>query len=44
MEEALYYLVAATGVSFVWMLISGYRPKGESRLTGWIYLLAILHF
>jgi cellulose synthase/poly-beta-1,6-N-acetylglucosamine synthase-like glycosyltransferase len=42
MEVILYYLIVATGVSFLWMLLSGYRPKGEPRLIGLVYLFAIL--
>ena len=42
MEEILYFLLAATGVSFVWMLLSGYRPKGEPRLPGVMHLFGIL--
>ncbi len=38
MEEILYYLVVATGVSLVGLLSTGYRPNGEGKLTGAFYM------
>ena len=42
MELILYYLIAGTLVSFFFLMLTGYRPKGERRLTGFIYLGIIL--
>ena len=42
MEEILYFLVAATLVSFAFLVLSGHRPRGESRWAGALYLAAIL--
>jgi len=41
MEEVLYFLVAATGLSMAWMLATGHRPHGESALEGWLHLGAM---
>jgi cellulose synthase/poly-beta-1,6-N-acetylglucosamine synthase-like glycosyltransferase len=41
-EEILYFLVTATLVSFVFLLLTGYRPRGERRLTGIFFLGAII--
>ena len=42
MLEILYFLLVATFISFAALILSGHRPKGESKLTGAIYLGAIL--
>lgn len=42
MEEALYYLTVATGVSMAWMLATGHRPRGETPLDGALQLAAIV--
>ncbi len=42
MLEILYYLIAATLVSFVALILTGYRPRGERRLLGALYLGGIL--
>ena len=41
-EEILYYTIIATLVSFVWLILTGYRPYGESRSTSASYLAVIL--
>ncbi|KPK09784.1 MAG: hypothetical protein AMJ56_09855, partial [Anaerolineae bacterium SG8_19] len=38
MEEILYYLLVATGISLFWLLLTGYRPKDEPT---WLRLLII---
>lgn len=42
MEETLYYLFVATGISMAWMLATGHRPRGESPLDGALQLAAIV--
>lgn len=42
MQEILNYLVVATLVSFVLLILTGYRPRGERRVIGVLYLGAIL--
>ncbi len=42
MEQVLYFLVFATGLSFVWMLISGYRPQGERLVVGAFHLFGLV--
>ena len=42
LEEILYFLVVATLVSFLFLILTGYRPKGERRWTGIFYLGAII--
>lgn len=41
-EEILYYTITATLISFTWLILTGYRPQGESRSTSARYLAAIL--
>jgi cellulose synthase/poly-beta-1,6-N-acetylglucosamine synthase-like glycosyltransferase len=40
--EILYYLVVATLVSFILLILTGYRPRGERRFVGALYLGVIL--
>lgn len=42
MLDLLYYLVVATLVSFSLLILTGYRPRGERRLIGALYLGVIL--
>jgi cellulose synthase/poly-beta-1,6-N-acetylglucosamine synthase-like glycosyltransferase len=41
-EQTLYFLVIATGASFVWLLATGYQPRGEHPVTGALHLAGIL--
>src|SRR5512147_1656454 len=41
-EEFLYYSVTATLASFAWLILTGYRPRGESRSAGILHLATIL--
>jgi cellulose synthase/poly-beta-1,6-N-acetylglucosamine synthase-like glycosyltransferase len=41
-EAIFYYFVSATLASFAWLVLTGYRPKGESRFAGNFHLGAIL--
>ena len=41
-EEILYYAVSATLVSFTWLILTGYRPKGESKFKGICHLVIVL--
>ncbi|MCI0393327.1 MAG: glycosyltransferase [Chloroflexi bacterium] len=42
MEEILYYLAVATGISFLWLLLAGHRPQGERPIVGLAHLVAIV--
>jgi cellulose synthase/poly-beta-1,6-N-acetylglucosamine synthase-like glycosyltransferase len=42
MTEIFYYLIAATAASFIWLLLSGYRPHGERRLAGAFHLALVI--
>jgi len=44
LEETLYFLVVATLVSFLFLVLTGYRPKGEHRWAGIFYLCVIILF
>ena len=41
-EEFFYYAITATLASFAWLILTGYRPKGESRFTGILHLAIVL--
>jgi cellulose synthase/poly-beta-1,6-N-acetylglucosamine synthase-like glycosyltransferase len=41
-EEILYYSISATLASFAWLILTGYRPRGESKSTGVLHLATIL--
>ena len=42
MTEVCYYLITATATSFIWLLLSGHRPKGEGRLVGAFFLALVI--
>ena len=42
LEETLYFLLVANAVSFLWLLLTGHRPNGESRFAGIAHLVGIL--
>jgi cellulose synthase/poly-beta-1,6-N-acetylglucosamine synthase-like glycosyltransferase len=44
LQEILYFLVVATLVSFLFLVLTGYRPRGEHRGTGIFYLGVIILF
>ena len=41
-EEILYYAIITTLTSFTWLILTGYRPRGESRSTGILHLGIVL--
>lgn len=41
-ESTLYYAVIATLTSFAWLILTGYRPRGESRFVGVLHLGFVL--
>jgi cellulose synthase/poly-beta-1,6-N-acetylglucosamine synthase-like glycosyltransferase len=42
LTEVFYYLIAATATSFIWLLLTGHRPKGEGRLLGAFYFALVI--
>jgi hypothetical protein len=40
--EVFYYWIIATAASFIWLLLSGHRPKGERRLTGAFFFALVI--
>ncbi len=42
MDPLLFYLLAASGVSFLWLLLTGHRRSEETPFIGAIYLIAIV--
>ena len=42
MEEVLNYLATGTIVSFVWLLLTGHRPRGERPLAGALHLIVVI--
>ncbi len=42
MQQLLYYLVAATVISLLWLLATGHHPEGESQRTGAKYLALVV--
>ncbi|HLE14942.1 MAG TPA: glycosyltransferase [Anaerolineales bacterium] len=41
-EDILYYTIIATFTSFAWLILTGYRPQGESRSAGIFHLAIVL--
>ena len=41
-EEFLYYTACAALASFAWLILTGYRPRGESKLAGIGHLAIVL--
>ena len=41
-EEIFYFSIIATLASFAWLVLTGYRPRGESRPASVLHLAAIL--
>ena len=41
-EKFFYYSIGAALASFAWLILTGYRPRGESRLAGSLHLATIL--
>jgi ribose/xylose/arabinose/galactoside ABC-type transport system permease subunit len=41
-DAIFYYFISATLASFAWLVLTGYRPKGESRSASTLHLAAIL--
>jgi cellulose synthase/poly-beta-1,6-N-acetylglucosamine synthase-like glycosyltransferase len=35
--EVFYYWIVATAASFIWLILSGHRPRGERRLLGALF-------
>lgn len=42
MTEVFYYWITATAVSFIWLLLSGHRIRGERRLTSAFFFALII--
>ncbi len=42
MEEVLYYLVIATGISLLWLLVTGYHPQGEPTWIGALHIWLVV--
>jgi cellulose synthase/poly-beta-1,6-N-acetylglucosamine synthase-like glycosyltransferase len=42
MTEIFNYLIVATAASFLWLLLSGHRPKGERRLVGALFMALVI--
>jgi cellulose synthase/poly-beta-1,6-N-acetylglucosamine synthase-like glycosyltransferase len=40
-EELLYYLIIATGISLLWLFLTGYRPQGEPGWQGALHIALV---